>query len=136
MLKLIALLPFTKGTWGKTSSQEWEGLNFIETVLDWSVLPKPSYGQLYTEMAHLSGNPDEHEISIRLMYMQKPQQFIGVKGSEITHIGCDASGWQLLKSEIFVLPTTKSVSCLWIEGKTTKGGVCAVALATLAIFEE
>ena len=135
MKKLITYLPINIGAWIVATSEEWENLRFVESVLDWSLLPENAYGKLYVEIYDdTRDSPDIHTISVRLMYQQEPAIFIGVESSEITYTG--SKRWQLLESEWFKLPRVSGVSCLWIQGKTTKGGRCAVALANLAIAEE
>lgn len=144
MKQVVAVINITKGTWEGTKSNEWKGLYFLETLLDFSLFKK-CYGKLYVETMH---NSRTFGGEIRLAYVQKIDTWIPIFGSEIitkkTH---EPKDWELMQSDWFALPEVEGVSCIWIQAKagqftTGKIGefvinkICQVAFATLIIAKE
>jgi len=148
MKKILTFLPINVGKWVQTVvSDKWQGLAYMEQILDWSILPENCYGKLFVEMMNMSPEHVKEEgqlIELRLVYTQDPElyepgtsdhgkEFV-IEDSNISHKG--SKRWQLKESEWFKLPRTHNVSCLWVQGKASGGAICGLALANLVIAQE
>jgi len=146
MKKFIASFCFANREWSQPSighdDPDWKGFYFHEFVIDWSIFPPNSYGQLYVETMHVEipsseGKPAIREGGeIRVAYQYKPHAMIPIEESIIKTYIKTSARWQLLSSEWFKIPSTPDVACVWIEGKSEPGKNISLALATLVIAEE
>jgi len=145
MKKVIAYIPINLGHWqgidknsyGGAIDGVWHNMYFVEQVIDWSDLPKNSFGKLMAELKNGSKDlgSQRGRIGIRLAYQQKRGEWIPLEGSEIYSMG--GKRWELKQSDWFKLPThVKGVSCLWIQGMEEEGSSCQIALVNLVIAEE
>jgi len=129
---ILGYLPLNGGYWKTTNSPNWSGLNYLETVLNFSDLPHNTYGKLYVEWVDDMKEGPDHYLEVRLSYQQKVAIKVPIEGSEIKK--SVNKRWQLDESDWFRIPTeVDKVSCLWVEGRAPNGGRCSVALANVML---
>jgi hypothetical protein len=132
-VKIVTLVPITKGVWESTNSPDWTPMYFMECLLDWSMF-RGCKGKLYVETME---NAEEGGW-LRLGYQQVPAKWVHIEDSEIDTEDKppqQSARWALLESQWFDLPKDPGVSCLWILCKARPKKRCSVALATLVIAE-